>query len=299
VIPAPAGWRRTACAGATLFVPPEGNATGWLRYRERVAPLADFAALVAGALAEVPEWRLTASSPRESLTTAEGEHAFLIALDGELSGRACRRFVAAVYGDDFANVIDLVARDAERAGAWGELARTLVHDLALGLGVRPRRFFYRPPAGWQGLATGLVANWYPLAFPSDATTLAVYPANPIAAHPDAVFAAVLDEQAARGLTLARVVGPEPFVADEGLTGRRWQIAGTRDGASLHRELVVLHQPPFIYTLHLDSAREDRLEAHRETFLAVARSARAVPAAGARRTVASDGEDVKAFQFWSG
>jgi hypothetical protein len=270
-----------------LFYPPEGRSAGQVRYRERLAPLRSFAALVQEVLAADPEWQTIEAAVREPLVTTEGEYAFFLTLDGTIGAAPCRRFIGAVYGDDFASVIDTLCRDPARAVSFEQLARELLRDVSLGLGVRRRRFLYTPPQGWQALPTGLVANFYPPGFPEDLTNLVVYPANPRAGPAESVFEELLRDDEERGFVLDALRGPAPVSSDHGLPGKHWQLTGILRGPgpgsrrARHRELVVLDQAPYLYSLHLDTYVPERLSEHRAILLQVARAAHPIPIPGQR------------------
>src|SRR6185503_19621441 len=100
-----------------------------------------------------------------------------------------------VYGDDFHVLIDGVTRAPERFAAFSRGVRELVDVYPLGLGEhRYRRFFYTPPTGWQGLARGMVTEWYPLDYPARWASLVVHPAKPLRQREIAARAHVLVHQ---------------------------------------------------------------------------------------------------------
>jgi hypothetical protein len=280
VIPIPVGWRARVGDGVTVLTRDAGGAR--LRYRERVAPLQPVQALVRATLAEAPEWRTLAVGARERIITAEGELAFWVPAAGELLGAPARRFIGVVYGDDFADVLDLLVSDTASAAGLAHLSRELTRDTALRLGVRPRRYGFAPPPGWHGRAVGLAAHYYPPDFPLRPATIVVYPANPIADPPEAVFDALLAHDEGRGFTLTALAPPRPLDGAEGAAGKHWRLAGRTAGVEVTRDLVVLIKPPYAYSLHLDALPAADLEAARAAFFALVASIEPVPAPGLRQ-----------------
>jgi hypothetical protein len=295
VIPVPVGWRAQVGSGVTTLVREGGGAR--LRYRERVAPLATVAEHVATTLAATAGWRTLAVGARERIITAEGELAFWVPAAGELAGAAARRFIAVVYGDDFANVLDLLVSDVAAAAGLAHLSRELVRDCALRLGPRPRRYGFTPPPGWRGRAVGLAAHYYPPEFPARAATMVIYPANPVEGPAEAVFDALLAHDEGRGYTLTALAAPRAVDGADGLAGKHWQLAGRTGGATVSRDLVVLVKPPYAYSLYLDVLPSADLDAARAAFLAVVESIEPVPTPGLRQ-IAPPAEALDMFTSYS-
>jgi hypothetical protein len=304
MLPSLPGWRRRPAIAAVLFEPPDGPSAGWLRYREHIAPLRRFADLRQEVLSTDPEWQPGSAAEREWLLTTEGEHASFQILDGTLNGTPARRFVAAVFGDDFANVVDCVAGEARHFALFERICRALVPEIVLRLGIRRRRFRFTPPPGWQGVPSGLVATFYPPGFPSDLSNLTVYPANPVGENPDGVLAALLSEEEQAGTVVLLRHAPTPVQSAFGLTGQHFQLVSKRPGDErpLHRDLIVLQRHPYLYSLVLDSFSAERMAAHRQTLLDLARSAEPVPLPGERRHPSPalsliDGGNTGLFTHW--
>lgn len=270
----PDGWRSENTIGSVVFASPDQNTQ--VRYRMRLAPLRRFSGVVDEAVASLREWSTTQATPRERLITHEGEHAFGVSLEGTWLGTAARRFIGAIYADDYLNVLDVISLGADAADAR---ARILLHGASLHLGDRKRRYFYDRPDGWHGHTTGLVTHWFPAHFPARPSTIIVYPANPTHEAPYAVFEAVVAHQQTVGAELLDVSSPVPIAGRQELEGLHWRLTCTPGGAPVvHRDLVVFVRRSLTYALQLDSVRASDDEA-RATFLALARSVEPVPQGG--------------------
>ncbi len=270
----PDGWRSETTIGSVVLASPDQQTQ--MRYRMRIAPLRRFADVVDEATASLREWNTTQVAPRERLVTHEGEHAFSVALQGDWLGTRARRFIGAVYADDYQNVLDVISLGADAADAR---AMVLLHGASLQLGVRKRRYFYDRPLGWHGHTTGLVTHWFPAQFPARPSTVIVYPANPTHEEPHAVFEAVVAHQQRIGAELRDVSSPTQIVGRHDLEGLHWRLTCVPGGGPLvHRDLVVFAHRSLTYALQLDSVRASDEDA-RATFLALARSVEPVPQGG--------------------
>lgn len=270
----PEGWRSDSTIGAIVFASP--NNTTQVRYRMRLAPLRRFSDLLDEALASLREWSTDRTTPRERLVTHEGEHAFGVSLEGNWLGTPARRFIGAVYADDYQNVLDVISLGADAGDAQG---RILLHSASLQLGDRKRRYFYDRPEGWHGHTTGLVTHWFPAKFPARPSTIIVYPANPTHEEPHAVFEAVVAHQQTVGAELRDVSSPATIEGRDDLEGLHWRLTCTPGGGPVvHRDLVVFVRRSLTYALQLDAVHASDDEA-RATFLALARSVEPVPQGG--------------------
>ena len=270
----PDGWRTESTIGSIVFASPDR--TTQVRYRMRVAPLRRFADVFDETLATLREWSTDTAAPRERLVTHEGEHAYGVSLEGKWLGTEARRFIGVIYGDDYLNVLDVVALGTDAADAR---ARILLHGASLHLGVRKRRYFYDRPAEWHGHATGLVTHWFPPQFPARPSTIIVYPANPTHEEPHTVFDAVVAHQQRAGAELRDVSLPTPILGRQDLDGLHWRLTcAPGGGPTVHRDLVVFVRHSMTYALQLDALRASDDDA-RATVVALARSVEPVPQGG--------------------
>jgi hypothetical protein len=278
VIALPEGWRRVTAVGVELYTAPDHSA--YVRYRMRVAPLRRVSTIVAAVVAELPEWATSRIGSRERIATHEGELAFGVLLDGRWLGAPARRYIGAIYGDDFYDVVDAIVLDDVGGSALEAVTRTLVRGATLGLGVRPRRYFYRRPAGWHGHATGLVTHWFPPKFPARPTTIVVYPATPTNEQPNAVLEAMVAHHHATGGTVLAFGEPVQIAAASGLAGSHWTMTFEwSTGRTVVRDLAVFSRGAYTYALQLDSVSGSDATARR-VFLELASSVEPIAALGA-------------------
>ena len=267
----PEGWRRIALVGTDMFASPDRRQL--VRYRMRSAPLRRVADVIDATLGELSEWQTHAVGARERIVTHEGEHAYGIAVAGRWLGDDARRYVGVIYGDDFYDVLDVIALGDAPIDARG---RVLVHGASLHLGVRRRRYFYERPPGWHGHATGLTTHWFPPMFPARPATIIVYPANPTNEQPQAVLEMMIAHHASLGAELREIEPAVAITARHDLAGLHWTLACIApDSPRIARDLVVFARRSFTYALQLDVMHGRDLEA-RAQFLMLVRSVEPVP-----------------------
>lgn len=254
---------------------------GIIRYRERVRPVRRILDAAQSVVLADPEFIPASFLPAELLQTAEGEYAALVTLDGSYRGQPARRFVGSVLTEDFATELDVLAPYPERFAALHKLATSLLKSDLLQLGVRPRRFFYTPPPGWNALVSGLVATYYPPEFPQVHAELSVPPAEPLRRSVLVVYAAITQADAAAGLATEHEFGPDPVSSDHGLRGRQWYtILKSPAQLRLFRYVVLFQDEHYTYTLRLQSDSQAHLSAQHKSLVAVCRSVRPLPAVDA-------------------
>jgi hypothetical protein len=260
MIDVPRGWSQELRESGLVLLPPGGWEVGGLRYAERVRPIASFAEIVRG-LPVPAAWIAGEHGPVERLVTGEGEHAAMQRIDGTFAGLPLRRFVGIVLGDDFYSLLVGQSRDPARHEELEALFRHTLFGDRLALGVRRRRFDYRAPAGWQGLAADhLHAQFLPPGAPRDPSRLTVFPAFPQAPR----LAADLVQTSFGQVPVA---GKQPMLAG-GLAGHRFVAHA---GFGLLDELVVLEDATHVYALGFRGLAE-----HRAVFEEVVASVRPLP-----------------------
>ena len=164
-------WRRERSTGGALRCTPlDDEERGEILIHERARPLARFRVLVDERFPRRDE-----SEPATRLATLEGE----LATIANFVAAGAHHTFGVVYGDDFQTIVHgWTARDDQR-DTIHKATRELVVHFPLGLGEgRLRRFRYRRPAGWQGVVSGLVTDWFPLDDPRNPSTIKVLPARP-------------------------------------------------------------------------------------------------------------------------
>jgi len=263
-------WSKQQRAGSIVLISPDGERAGSVEIHDRRRPMRPVRAIV-----EDLRGDLTVASC-ERLTTSEGEHAAIVTL----RGTDVERTLAIVYGDDFHVLIDGVIGAPERFAAFSRGVRELVEVYKLGLSEhRYRRFFYTPPASWQGLARGMITEWYPLDYPARWASLVVHPARPLGRHEVAARAHVVVHQDVRRW-LEEDVPPRhiPLVTGR-LRGYIVQADGCHPRSPRRlrlRDIGVLEDDHYRYLLTLESGKAG-LDEHRELFRAVLESCVPLPA----------------------
>lgn len=249
-----------------------------IRYRERVRPVRRLLDVARSIVEGDPDFVPATFQPAELIKTAEGEYAALVVLDGSYRGQPARRFVGSVLTEDFATELDVLALVPERFAALHKLALSLLMNDTLQLGVRPRRFLYTPPPGWNALLRGLSATYYPPEFPQVLAELTVPPAEPQRRSLLVVYAAIAQADAAAGLTTEHEFGPDPVSSDHGLRGRQWYtILKSPAQTRLYRYVVLFQDDHYTYTLRLQSDSQAHLSAQHKSLVAVCRSVHPLPA----------------------
>jgi hypothetical protein len=278
MITPPPGWLRSAGANVVTLRPPEGG--GHVRYHERLPP-ARFTSIVAELLAADPGFEVRELGTPARAVTTDGELAAWTTVGGVVDGNPAVRFIGAVFVDEFVAALDAVALSpaAERTVLY--TARELLVGASFGLGVRRRRFFYTPPAGWQGLPSGLTATWHHPRFPRHAAVIVVPAAEPCADPAHVVAERFVGDEEARGFIASGPLTLET-VAAAGLAAVRVGYAGSwRAGAPpATLEAFIATDGRYRYVVRLESRALEALEADRQTARAVAASVRPLPAHGA-------------------
>jgi hypothetical protein len=281
VITSPPGWTQHFGAHLVTLYPPEGG--GRIRFYERIRPVLSFSALLERVLADDPEFRVSAVHEPREIITSEGEYGAWVRITGSRESGAATHFIGAVFTDEFAAALDTLVVVRGRSALLERTARELLVESSFALGVRRRRFVYRPPPGWQAIPSGLVANWYPPDFPDNNANIVVAAAEPSSADPAEHFSGLLAAERSRGTAIEAAIERSDIRSSGGLVGSHWQLILRRPGTAgrLHRDIVAYQAPPYLYTLGLESLTEARLTENRELFGATARSAMPIPPAQPR------------------
>jgi hypothetical protein len=295
VLTAPKGWTTHAGANLVTFTPPGDpvglrttggearpsplNGRARLTVHERL-PVRPLAALVDELLAADPAFRVTARGAAERLATTEGEHAAWLALAGASPEGAARRWIGAVFLDEFVTLLDALCEEPGLEETVERAARAALLGASFGLGARRRRFVYRAPAGWLGVPGGLATTWYPPRFPRRRAALVVHPAEPCREGATSAFAGLLDDERRRGFTLAGAIRDDAVVARDGLAGRCFRLRGRwRPGDPLlERHTAVLTDGRHRYVMTLDAHADLELGNELAALAELARSVEPLPRA---------------------
>ncbi len=269
-------WRLAQTADGLILSPPEGTHLGLLRFRENQRPLASAATLFTHAAQQLPVDKLELGRI-EQMITCEGEFAAIQIQRGVgPDGQAFIRCLGAVFGDDQYTLIDAGTTVPDRFAFFEQAARTFTFYVALGLGYRRRRRFeYKSPTMWSGVARGLDAVWMPPGYPRVRAQMTVHAAVPAGATPADIRDSIMKRLELSGLASVKVGDPERRFTGGELSGVAWRATGSDEGTTTHADVVVLEDERFLYPLELVSSAEHVGEA-RTAFDAVVHSARGVP-----------------------
>ena len=299
MISPPSDWTRHFGAHLVSLYPPKPGG-GRIRYYERITPIRPFSQILRYVLDRDPDFRSQAIvAPREFIS-CEGEYGAWTRVNGSRQGAPATRYVGAIFADDYAVAIDALVVIRERAPLIEHTAQDLLVKARLGRGVCHRRFRYIPPVDWQAIPSGLVANWYPPDFPNNNTNIVVFPAQPLENTAAEEFEAMLASERARGVEVEGDVAETSIETRSGLIGQRWSLACRQHGRDelLHREIVSFSEPPYAYTIRMESLMTDRLDEHRALLTMMARSVEPIPRPATRTIGPATSESTAgAFGHW--
>jgi len=273
-----ARWRRIFVADGLILTAPEGTNAGAIRIRTRVRPLVRMSELVDMLVRQLgPEFPEHTREPPARVTTLEGEYAVVLHLRGRGPRGELNRTVAILLGDDSFDAIDGATavpalRDRLRAAVEG-----LANGYSLGLGDnRRRRYFYRPPVGWQGIARPQSAIWLPPRFPKTKATITVYDAQPVEPTPVLAQNRALFQDLDSDFVRDEPRPPLPAALRPGLQGRIVPTTGRYPG----RPPEIVHEATladerYRYFARLECA-EEQLAAAGDAFLALVSSIEPLP-----------------------
>ena len=289
----PSDWVQRFGVNLVTAYPPSGG--GRFRYVARLYPQPSFSTILNQILASDPEFKVHHIGPLVRVITGEGEYGAWVKIQGLREGSKAVRYVGAVFLGDFATTLDCIVIVPERFAEFEQRSLALLRSETFHMAKRPRQFFYVPPAGWQGIPSGLVANFYPPDFPNNLTTLVVPPAHFSDTDKEqtreATFAA-----AGAGLNLESSLREE-LTADVGVKGHLLRLQGRRTSGQelIYRELALFVVPPYSYCLRLETTAAARLGELREIFGRVAASLQPLPASGEPR--AAERPSVNLLNYW--
>jgi hypothetical protein len=261
VIPSLPGWSWELRHDGVFTAPPEGRALGHIRYNERVRPLRRPREVAAGLEADA-RFRITGMTRPERLITDEGEYGAIMTVDGLLLEAPVQHTLAFIFLDDFYALVDGLTLQREHQGRFAQTVRNLAFNDLHGLAeLRRRRFHYQPPPGWGGVPSFLHAYWFPLDYPRNRSSLTVVPAIPVPQGSKSFIDDTAEQQAAHspGFSLDTKGAPIPHVTRVGLSGSFWEVVGRVGGTLCFRDLLILDDGRFAYTVILESPRDRRDE----------------------------------------
>ena len=252
-----AGWRKVHIENGIRLVAPEPAAgVIQIRHHLRLRPVREIVQQIVDA--QLGGHGMTLVAPPRQITTVEGEYGARF----DVAGAGISRSIGVVYGDDAMTLIDGRAF----GDSYGELVDSLTIGLDLGLGTdRWRRFWYEPPAGWEGLPRVRADVWLAPSFPKPDTTITVFHARP-----ESKTALVQHYKLFEELTsgYARRSEARPVQTRSGLQGHIVEFTGESRTATQ----ALLGDGVYLYPLRLESAAAQ----HAEIFMRVLESVEALP-----------------------
>jgi hypothetical protein len=267
------------------------------RYFERLRPQPSFSNIVDRAIARDPEFRPHQLGEMMRLVTVEGEYGAWVAMQGWRDGRAVKH-IGAVFMDEFATVLESIAIIPEHFYKVERLSFELTRSQRFEISSRPRRFFYVPPPGWQAIASGPTASWYPLDFPNNLSIITVPPASVVEGSADSAVDAAFAEAGA-GLSVD-TTAREELTSANGNTGSLLRLSGRREGRvePIYREVALYVVGRYAYLMRLETTNAAKLLELREVFRGVSGSFRPVPGADESRTGHAFSAHLDLFDHWA-
>lgn len=269
---------------------------GRFRYHERLRPQPSFATIVKKLLAADADFRVQHISETLRIITREGEYGAWVRIAGRRASASAMRYIGAVFVDEFATALDVIALVPGQFAELERLSLDLLKGQSFGMTQRPRPFFYVPPLGWQGIPAGVVTNWYPPDFPMNLTNIVVPPASLSSAAEAELIDAALAQLGA-GLQVDSTER-EHLVAAAGHRGTFLRLTGQRAGLPLHRDLAFFVVPPYTYQMRLETAMAPRLLELREVFRTVASSFHPLPSGDEKKLGSAFARVETMFDHWT-
>jgi len=253
-----AGWRKVHIEHGIRLVPPApAEGVIQIRHHLRLRPVREIVEQIVETKLGGEAMALVA--PPRKLTTVEGEYGARF----DVAGPGIVRSIGLVYGDDAMTIID--------GRAFGDSYTTLVDSLTIGLDLglgtdRWRRFWYEPPAGWEGLERVRADVWLAPGFPKPDAMITVFHARP-----ESKTALVQHYKLFEELTSeygVRRSEPRPVQTRSGLEGHVVEFAGESRCATQ----ALLGDGVYLYPLRLESTAA----LHADIFMRVIESVEALP-----------------------
>lgn len=270
----PVEWAQHFGINLTTAYPPSGG--GRFRYYERLSPLPSFSQIVNQMLASDPLFRVHHVGDMLRTVTGEGEYGAWVSIAGQREGSAAMRYVGAVFLDDFAAALDCIVLTPDRFEEFELRSQELLYLTKFGLSRRTRPYFYQPPTNWQGIPSGLVANFYPIDFPRNLTNIVVHPATFLETDESR---AIVDAftQGSSGLSIERSSRDE-ITSNDGIKGAYLRLQGRRPKVPelIYRELAVFIVHSYAYQMRFETTNEAALPELRTLFRSIASSFQPLP-----------------------
>jgi hypothetical protein len=296
VIQFPSDWVQHSGVDLITAYPPELGAR--VRYFERVRPMPAFSRIVDRAIASDPDFFVHHVGDPIRIVTVEGEYGAWVGVEGRREGSRAMRYVAAAFMDDFATALDVIALIPQHFARIENLSLELARSQRFAMTRRPRRYFYVPPPGWHGMASGLSASWYPLDFPKNLTAIVIAPAMWIDIDPaSAIDAAFAETEAGLAVESSQ---REDITAACGTRGGLLRLVGRRNGRAepMYRDTAMFVVGQYAYRMRLETTNAAALLTLRAIFGAVAGSFRPLPIADESRLGVAFATPTDTFDHWT-
>ncbi len=263
------GWTRLFVPDGVLLIHPDPS-VGRIRIAER-QPIRTLRSLVERLRHELPPGsRFELLDGPRPIETAEGEYAALVVGQIRSGDLVLERDLGVAIGDEHCTIVDGRVERAASFASFRGMVEQLTVNTCLGLGaLRWRRYYYDPPAGWQGLARPRSDVWLAPGHPRNPGMIHVFHARPSSTNDATVAHHLLYEMAPRGFV--REAQPEEATARSGLRGQ----SATFHADAIRMINVAFEDDRFLYPLRLETDHANEVE-NQKAFQAVADSVRPLP-----------------------
>jgi hypothetical protein len=274
-VPSLAGWRRMTVDGGVMLVPADPT-TGFFRIRAREAlrPLSHVVAdLLRPGLGGLPAE--LSGAPRV-VATDEGEFAALVEFHAKSGERELRRHVGIIFGDEHIAIVDGRVAHADQFDFFRDIVERLTTSYCMGLGGdRWRRYFYRPPRGWDGVERHRADVWLPPRYPKNPGMITVFHARPEQTTRPMLQHGKLFEELTSEYGKVGPGEPQPIQTESGMVGQVVQFQATLGGALRRAANVGFSDGRYVYLMRIESDDEHK-DANTEAFLGMVRSVKSLP-----------------------
>jgi len=246
MIPIPSGWRAQRDGDALVLLPPDDTG-GFVRYVERVRPLASLTAIAERILAGT---EVLAIDEPELIETDEGEYAARLSAVTQ-SGR---REIGIVLVDDFYAVIDAHVENPDALELFRSTVDRLTRADVHALGERRRWYRHAPPAGWRSRRRGSETIYESGGERPIAITMWHAMPRRIGSSSELLATAMFEQDADAGFALIDATTEQLVRSETGLSGSMITIRGNfPDLPVTERVLVALEDAGYVYMLKLETA----------------------------------------------
>lgn len=266
----PENWHQRRSGDRYIYMPREEPGCV-LSYAERLSPLRSIRAQLREVMADDPGFRPEKAFPNVRFVTDEGEFGSHTMALGARHGQQVAHIVASVFAEDFATQLAARVTDIGRLDQFRELVAEIARADRLNLGIRRRRYAFRPPPSWHLVPEmSLDAAFFAPNYPKTRSCIVISAAEPIqlTANTPKEWLDELDRR--RGLLPAdeTALAPTPTRQQE-LESEQWKSVRDVGIGKMVRYLVVLRDDRYFYPLRLEALDHEGIEAEHMTLLETA------------------------------